>query len=91
MARPKGIRESLKLKLQCKVIFTKGSDLLQEPTVDHELCIGCGVCAEFCPEVFEIRDDKSWVIGPDKCDTCDCGEAIASCPVEAIEMVENDN
>ncbi len=65
--------------------------MLKEPAVDHELCIGCGVCAEFCPEVFEIKDDKSWVIGPDKCDTCDCEEAIASCPVEAIEMVENDN
>ena len=62
---------------------------MSTPVVDEELCIGCGVCAELCPEVFTIRDDKSWVIGPDKCTTCDCEEAAASCPVTAIELVEN--
>lgn len=57
------------------------------PKVDHELCIGCGVCVELCPEVFELRnDEKSWVKGPDQCHTCDCEEAAASCPVSAIEF-----
>lgn len=59
------------------------------PVVDEELCIGCGVCAELCPEVFAIRDDKSWVIGPERCGTCACEEAVASCPVAAIELVED--
>ncbi len=54
--------------------------------VDMELCIGCGSCAELCPEVFEMRDDKAWVIGPDKCNTCDCETAADSCPVEAISF-----
>ncbi len=63
---------------------------MKKPIVDHELCIGCGLCAEFCPEVFEIRDDKSWVIGLDKCGTCDCEEAADSCPVSAIEFEEDD-
>ena len=25
--------------------------------VDHDLCIGCGLCEETCPEVFRLRDD----------------------------------
>ncbi|HSB52191.1 MAG TPA: ferredoxin, partial [Dissulfurispiraceae bacterium] len=43
--------------------------------------------SEFCPEVFELRDDeKAYVIGPDKCNTCDCEEAASSCPTEAIKF-----
>jgi ferredoxin len=61
---------------------------MKKPTVDYGLCIGCEVCAELCPEVFEIRDEKSWVVGPDKCSTCNCEEAAESCPVGAIEFEE---
>ena len=25
--------------------------------VDRDGCIGCGMCAEICPDVFEIADD----------------------------------
>lgn len=60
------------------------------PAVDEELCIGCGICAELCPEVFEIQNEKSTVIGPDKCASCDCQEAEDSCPVSAIELKEEE-
>lgn len=53
--------------------------------VDMELCIGCGTCAELCPDVFEMKDDKAWVIA-DKCDSSDCQAASDSCPVEAIAL-----
>jgi ferredoxin len=56
------------------------------PIVDLDLCIGCGLCTELCPKVFELRDDKAWVINPQACDTCDCQQAVDSCPVTAISM-----
>lgn len=60
------------------------------PKVDIELCIGCGVCEEICPSVFEVVEEKSIVIGPENCDSCDCEEAVVSCPVDAIELIEKE-
>ncbi|MCK9252223.1 MAG: ferredoxin [Clostridiaceae bacterium] len=58
-------------------------------TVDRDLCIGCGLCAEICPEVFEMDDESIAqvivdVIPPEAEETA--REAAASCPVEAIKI-----
>lgn len=60
---------------------------MQKPVVNYDECTGCATCVEICPEVFELRDDeKAYVIAEDKCDTCDCQEAVDTCPSEAITM-----
>lgn len=50
-------------------------------------CIGCGMCADICPQVFQIGSDgmSSAVGNPDEC--CDAvAEAASVCPVNAIEV-----
>jgi len=42
-----------------------------------------------CPEVFQVQEDeKAHVINPEGCETCDCQEAVDSCPAQAISTEE---
>jgi len=58
--------------------------------VDEDLCTGCGVCSDMCPDVFDLEDDVAKV----KMDEVDgehlecTKEAAESCPVEAIIVEE---
>ncbi len=58
--------------------------------VDEELCVGCELCVETCPEVFEMEGDISRVIVdeiPDDAEEC-AWQAERECPVEAIAISE---
>ena len=58
--------------------------------VNEELCVGCGLCADDCPEVFIMEQDKAIVKSnpvPDSSLEC-CKKAQQDCPVEAIKVEE---
>ena len=62
-----------------------------KPEVDASLCIGDAICADICPEVFELRDDNlAYVInenpGPELQDRVK--EAADACPTSAIIIHE---
>jgi ferredoxin len=56
--------------------------------IDADLCTGCELCVQSCPEVFEMADDVAEVIG----DSIPAGsedsakQAAEECPVEAIKI-----
>jgi len=51
--------------------------------VDKKACIGCGLCASLCPEVFEMQDDGKAGVKAQKKLPC-VKDAIESCPTQAI-------
>ncbi|MBU1086440.1 MAG: ferredoxin [Candidatus Omnitrophica bacterium] len=56
--------------------------------VDADACVGCGLCANICAEVYQMQDDKAIVIGNSITDDLleSAKEAATSCPVEAIKI-----
>ena len=53
-------------------------------SMDHEKCIGCGMCVRDCPlHVIELEDGKASM----NADSCmECGHCVAICPRSAVSM-----
>jgi len=54
----------------------------------NESCIGCGLCASTCPEVFSMNDAGTAVAIEGEVDEPNlesAAEACSGCPVAAIE------
>lgn len=54
----------------------------------NENCIGCGLCASTCPEIFSMTEDgvAKASAGPVPAEFCaSCQLAMDECPVSAIE------
>ncbi|HBM17328.1 MAG TPA: ferredoxin [Lentisphaeria bacterium] len=58
--------------------------------IDADICIGCGLCANTCPEVYQMKEDKAVVVvdvvpkeAEERCQT-----ALDDCPVTAIMSID---
>ena len=56
--------------------------------VNAELCVGCELCVNTCPDVFEMQDGKAVVktdAVPQEAED-NCKKSKEDCPVDAIEI-----
>ena len=58
--------------------------------VVNDNCIGCGACIAIDSEHFDFLDNLSHVISNENLDSDALKNAISSCPVGAIEIVDEE-
>lgn len=59
--------------------------------IDRSGCIGCGMCENICPEVFQLDDEQisTVIVEPIPEDLIDQAKtARDSCPVSVISLTE---
>lgn len=55
------------------------------PTINLELCTGCGLCVEFClPHAVELVAGRPTISAPERC--AYCGTCEEMCPAGAITL-----
>lgn len=59
--------------------------------VDHDICVGTGVCVSVASDVFELNDEGLAVaVNPEPGDDDLLMDAAEGCPVQAI-IIEDDD
>ena len=60
----------------------------------NDKCIGCGTCSQIAPEVFSIKDGHAVLLNvvdfKNPNIKTKVKEAVSLCPVQAIEIVEDE-
>jgi ferredoxin len=56
-------------------------------SVDVSTCVGCALCEQSCPEVFEVQGDGIAHVKAQSCSSHDLKEVADQCPVSAIKVV----
>ncbi len=55
-------------------------------TIDASTCVGCGLCENACPEVFQVKSDGIAVVKAQSCASHNLAEIAEQCPVGAIKV-----
>lgn len=56
-------------------------------TVDVGSCVGCGLCEQSCPEVFEVQGDGVAHVKSQNClSSHNLQEIVEQCPVSSIKL-----
>lgn len=56
--------------------------------IDESTCVGCGLCANSCPDVFEMTDSGIAKVKTSESKSCDLQEVASQCPVNSIIVEE---
>ena len=59
---------------------------MSKVTVDASTCVGCGLCEQSCPEVFEVQGDGIAHVKAQSSASCNLQEVADSCPVNSIKV-----
>jgi len=55
-------------------------------SVDAATCVGCGLCEQSCPEVFEVQGDGIAHVKVQACGMHNLQEIAEQCPVNSIKV-----
>ncbi|MEI6631917.1 MAG: ferredoxin [bacterium] len=59
---------------------------MSKVSVDASTCVGCGLCEQSCPEVFQVQGDGIAHVKAQVCGVHDLKEVAEQCPVNSIKV-----